>query len=148
MGGLSAKRKGAAAEREVAKLIQEMLKNVGDFELSRNLLQTREGGYDLDGLPGVAIEVKRVEQLSIGTWWGQTVKQATDNSIALLVYRQNRKPWTFVMRPYDVTDYRHAEDFEPWQFKYLNMHNETVYQLTEEQFAEWVIAYVENELLD
>ena len=52
--------KGKSAERELAKLLGDHL----GLELSRNLDQTRDGGYDLIGLPGIALEVKRCERLN------------------------------------------------------------------------------------
>ncbi len=49
------RRKGAAGEREVLKLLGDEL----GVLLSRNLQQTREGGADCIALKGFAIEVKR-----------------------------------------------------------------------------------------
>ena len=88
-----AKNKGANAEREVAKLIFE---GTG-VEVVRNLEQTRGGGYDLVGIDFLAIEVKRQETLCLPAWWRQTLKQAGNDKIPVLVYRQNRKPWTWVV---------------------------------------------------
>ncbi len=84
--------KGARGERELAKLLEE---NLG-LEVTRNLLQPREGGYDLKGLP-VALEVKRCEQLRLKEWWHQAVKQALDTNKLhpVLAWRQNGKKWTF-----------------------------------------------------
>ena len=85
--------KGARGERELAKLLEE---NLG-LEVTRNLLQTREGGYDLNGLP-VALEVKRCEQLQLKRWWEQAMDQAifsNSKKLPVLAWRQNGRKWTF-----------------------------------------------------
>jgi Holliday junction resolvase len=91
--GKMQRNKGAAGERELAKLLSDQL----GAEVSRNLLQTREGGHDLDGLP-FALEVKRQEGLKINTWWKQAVTQSQTSGLApALAYRQSRRPWRFVV---------------------------------------------------
>ena len=86
--------KGKSAERELAKLLGE----VGRLQLSRNLGQSRDGGHDLTGIPGVALEVKRCERLNIPAWWLQAVEQAKSAGLVpVLAYRQSRKPWHFVI---------------------------------------------------
>lgn len=89
MNGKGRRSKGANAEREFAQLLGERL----GLKLERNLEQTRKGGHDLLGIPGLAIEVKRCEQLAINQWWRQAVRQASEGLIPCLAYRQNRKPW-------------------------------------------------------
>ena len=93
MAGRSSKNKGANAEREVAQLIHHHT----SITMTRNLDQTRSGGYDLNGIPWLAIEVKRQEKLCLPAWWRQTINQTGDGQIPCLVYRQNRKPWTWVV---------------------------------------------------
>ncbi|MCU7836140.1 MAG: hypothetical protein KZQ83_12940 [gamma proteobacterium symbiont of Taylorina sp.] len=96
--GKMQRNKGAAGEREVAKILNEEL----GIELVRNLEQTRNGGHDLIGLDGWAIEIKRQEQLSINTWWKQTVDQAERiGEKPALFYRQSRKPWMVIV---DISD--------------------------------------------
>lgn len=51
----NSQRKGKEGERELARLLREHL---GDG-VSRNLEQARNGGADLNGLPGWCVEVKR-----------------------------------------------------------------------------------------
>jgi Holliday junction resolvase len=94
---MTSRNKGAAAEREVALLLHQALQDVIE-KPTRNLEQTRGGGHDLNGLPGVALEVKRVEKLALAKWWRQTVEQASRvNAVPVLAYRQNRQPWTFAV---------------------------------------------------
>ena len=94
MGGRASKIKGANGEREVAEIIYYATGNM----LSRNLEQTRNGGHDLNGIDGLSIEVKRQEKLCIPAWWRQTLRQAEKvKGVPVLVYRQNYKPWTFIV---------------------------------------------------
>lgn len=90
--GMSAmsRNKGAAAERELLRLLGEEL---GE-ELQRNLSQSRAGGSDCICVRGFAIEVKRVERSSIPTWWRQACEQARrEHAEPMLFWRRNRKPW-------------------------------------------------------
>lgn len=87
----SQRRKGAAAEREVLKLLGALLGVI----LARNLQQTREGGADCLCVKGYAIEIKRHERLSRPSWWRQACAQATKHGAEpLLLYRRSREPWT------------------------------------------------------
>lgn len=96
--------KGAAAEREFAALVHNELVDVVVNRPERNLNQTRGGGHDLDGLPGVALEIKRQEQLSVNAWWHQACKQAqVVDLLPVLAYRQSRKPWA-VCLPWGILD--------------------------------------------
>lgn len=95
-----AKAKGASGEREAADLLRGWASEAGfDVEPARNLEQVRSGGYDLNGVPGLGIEVKRVENLNVGAWWRQATRQAEqDGTIPVLMWRQNRRPWRFKVR--------------------------------------------------
>ena len=87
----SQRRKGAAAEREVLRLLGEELGQV----LQRNIQQTRDGGADCLCVKGWAIEVKRQEALSRPAWWRQACEQASRvQAEPMLLYRRSRAPWT------------------------------------------------------
>lgn len=89
--GTSQRNKGARGERELARLLEDQL----GLKVARNLMQWRDGGPDLIGLP-VALEVKRCEQIRLKDWWGQAVDQAEKASkTPCLAWRQNGKPWAF-----------------------------------------------------
>lgn len=84
------RRKGAAAEREVLRLLGHELGQT----LTRNLQQTREGGADCLCIKGWAIEVKRCERLSRPSWWRQACEQAAKaEAEPMLLYRRSREPW-------------------------------------------------------
>lgn len=91
MGGMS-RRKGAAFEREVANLIRDHL----GFDAKRNLMQTAEGGHDLLGVPGWAIECKRyasIKPADLRKFWEQTVSQAVSVSAnPCLITKEDRQP--------------------------------------------------------
>ena len=100
MGGKMSKNKGANGERELAKLLASCL---GIENINRNLAQSREGGADILDIEGLAIEVKRQENLCLPAWWKQTVKQAVDTKrLPVLAYRQNRREWKFCLPAYNT----------------------------------------------
>lgn len=57
MGGKKSQRKGAAGERELAAILQEY-----GYDCTRGGLLSFGEVPDLSGLPGIHIEVKRVEK--------------------------------------------------------------------------------------
>lgn len=96
---VNGRNKGASAERELALLLMGWGLEIGArLDIKRNLEQVRGGGYDLDGVPGLAIECKRVEALDLKNWWAQACRQATGGRIPFLGYRTNRQPWRFMVR--------------------------------------------------
>lgn len=105
--GINIRAKGQNGEREIADMlnyiIYTVMKDLGYPEdeclkgmatIQRNQLQTAVGGNDLTSTFGMSIEVKRQEQLSVGTWWKQCCDSARrNNDCPVLLYRQNRKAW-------------------------------------------------------
>lgn len=98
MGSLSIQ-KGKRAERSVASLLNPVLERVVQLvgcdpvALKRNLSQTQQGGFDLEGLPWIAIEIKHHKAVSLPAWWRQTCYQAgTDEGGAPIVGRNVREP--------------------------------------------------------
>lgn len=93
--------KGANGERELARLLRDLL---GDAVITRNLIQSREGGADLilDGYDW-ALEVKRAATAEIRTWWSQAVLQAMRaGKKPALAYRLDRQQWRFRVLMRDV----------------------------------------------
>lgn len=124
-----AKNKGANGERELAGILDSWARSIDvKLELKRNLEQTRGGGHDLVGLEeyGLAVEVKRVEQNAINSWWSQAVRQAVKvNSIPVLAHRKNRQPWRFRVRAWvypcqcELDVDMEAEQFKKWFISHL-----------------------------
>lgn len=94
--------KGKSGEREAIKLIQPLVDEIYNEHglepprLQRNTLQSDNGGYDIVGLPWLALEVKRQETLAIPQWWRQTIKQSKPWQLPVLMFRQNNKKWRFI----------------------------------------------------
>lgn len=95
--GLYCRNKGKRGEREVAKLISDLL----GFEVKRN-----HGGTscdDLEGVPGWSIEVKNCSKDERRLWWAQTVLQARRaDKTPVLIYRLPRKGWRAVWPVFTV----------------------------------------------
>lgn len=95
--------KGKQGEREFIKFLQPMVdevyKELGmePIQLFRNQNQSALGGYDIDGIPWLAIEIKRQEQLNINSWWKQVVTATGEGQVPLLAFRQNHKKWRFMV---------------------------------------------------
>ena len=93
--GRSQQRKGADGERELV----EALRGFG-FETQRGGSETFGTVPDVVGLPGIHIEVKRVERLNIS----EAMKQAVCDSLRFrdglpaVFHRRNREPWLVTMR--------------------------------------------------
>lgn len=129
MGGNMSRDKGQRGEREICKLLQPVVNEVYESKgllppvLERNLMQTRNGGFDIAGLDWIALEIKRHETLQIPAWWAQTKEQALVKQrsgggkgctagepqgqgsrpyerIPVLMYRKNRSPWRVMMYGY------------------------------------------------
>jgi hypothetical protein len=104
---INIRQKGAEGEREVIRMLTPIVKEVmvgmafppdkieaAEKMIQRNQNQSAVGGCDLNNVFDMAIEVKRQEQLAVGSWWEQCVKSAArNNELPVLIYRQNRKPW-------------------------------------------------------
>ena len=88
------RRKGKVGELELVRLLRELL----GANVARNLEQSRQGGADLLGLPGWAIEVKRAARARLSEWWLQTCTQAeVTGQRPALFYRLDRQPWRVVV---------------------------------------------------
>lgn len=95
---MNVRNKGANGERELAKWLFE------NFDLEhmpeRNLEQVRSGGSDIINIYPFFFECKRVEVLDLQSWWIQVRTEAekdNQNAIPVVAFRQNRKPWEFLI---------------------------------------------------
>jgi len=119
MGRINSRQKGANGEREAAEWLATNFKLASKPE--RNLEQVRQGGHDLIGFPPFAFEVKRQEVLEKRKWWLQAINSLTDEySIPVVMYRQNRKKWKFLISA-----------------NYLGLKNGYI-ELEIKEFKEWV----------
>lgn len=94
-----AQNKGKRGERLAVKALQPVIDGCYENthleapQLFRNGNQAAGGGYDIDGISWLALEIKNCETLQIPKWWRQAVRQACGNQVPVLMYKQSRKPW-------------------------------------------------------
>ena len=93
---INSRAKGKSGELECAKILSSEL----GIPVRRNLEQTAMGGYDLLGVDGYAIEVKRAKAYS-NQWFEQALRQA-NGSVPVLLYRIDRQGWKCEMRGCDL----------------------------------------------
>lgn len=113
MGSLSIQ-KGKRAERDVASRLNPILLRICEDmgcdvqKLQRNLKQTQQGGYDLDGLDWLAIEIKHHKAVALPSWWRQTCGQAGCDDLGtpipnrvfrepVLIWKQHGGKWNVRM---------------------------------------------------
>ena len=94
--GAKSQRKGADGERELAALLREY-----GYPIERGGSLSFGEVPDLTGLPGVHIEVKRVERLNILDAMLQAVRDAPSGVIPIVAHRRNNRPWLVTMRAED-----------------------------------------------
>jgi Holliday junction resolvase len=106
MGKINSRAKGKAGERELINELKVLLPPELTSELTRNLDQTRDGGHDILGLDGWALEVKRYAEVlpaDLERFWQQATEQARKYAARpALAFRQDRRPWRVVVRMSDV----------------------------------------------
>ena len=97
MGG-SSQRKGADGEQELAALLRQH-----GYEIERGGSLSFGEVPDLVGLPGIHIEVKRVERLNVPEAMNQAIRDADrfHDGKPTLFHRRNRQPWLVTMRLMD-----------------------------------------------
>ena len=91
------RRKGRAGEQELARLLRDEL---GEKIFRNWQAQAAEGGADLAGLAGFAIEVKRHASATFADlerWWQQACYQARPGKVPVLAWRCDRQPWRFLI---------------------------------------------------
>lgn len=107
--GRASQKKGAAGERELAAILQEY-----GYDCTRGGSLTFGSVADVTGLPGIHIEVKRVEKLNVGEALDQSIRDSERmrDGLPALFHRRNRKPWLVTMRLSDWLKLysRHTEE--------------------------------------
>ena len=95
MPGKSSQRKGAEGERELAALLREY-----GYPVERGGSLSFGEVPDLTGLPGVHIEVKRVERLNVTAAMAQAERDSErfHDGLPAVFHRRNRQGWLVTMR--------------------------------------------------
>jgi len=95
---MNSKNKGGRGEREFAALCRDW----GYNNVQRG--QQFQGGIDspdVKGLPGVHIEVKRVERLNIHEAMKQAIRDSDGQAMPIVAHRRNHDEWYITMRAVD-----------------------------------------------
>ena len=107
MGKMS-KRKGAAGELEAARKLNEVLGT--NFHRGRQYHGGPESPDLAGDLPGLHVEVKRVERLRIWEALEQARTDAGVDQVPVVMHRANKRPWVmiveadYLIRLLDVVD--------------------------------------------
>lgn len=99
--GLMSRNKGKLGEREFAQLCQEHGFDVRRTAQCRG--NTGQAG-DVEGLPGVHVEVKRTERLNLAAAYAQSVNDAKvggNGDVPIVAHRSSRQPWLVTMSAED-----------------------------------------------
>jgi Holliday junction resolvase len=89
--GRRSRNKGKRGEREFASLCREE-----GYDARRGQQYSGVEGEDVIGLPGIHIEVKRVERLNIYDAIDQAVRD-TQGAIPIVAHRKNNHRWLITM---------------------------------------------------
>lgn len=95
---MNSKAKGARGEREWASFCRSQ-----GYECRRTAQYCGNTGdaSDVVGLPGIHIEVKRVERLNLINAMAQAVRDSLGRKIPIVAHRQNNSGWLVTMRAED-----------------------------------------------
>ena len=105
---INSRRKGCNGEREIAKI----LRGYGYDARRGQQYSGANGDADVVGLPGVHIEVKRVEALNIDKAMEQAERDARPGEIPAVFHRKNGKSWNVTLGLEDFMKlYEAAEAF-------------------------------------
>lgn len=95
MGKINSKKKGARGELEFSHVCEKYGFNKV-YRTAQTNGKLEQSEADCVGLPGIHIEVKRVESLNIYNAIDQAVRDAsvkTDVKLPIVFHRKNHKPW-------------------------------------------------------
>jgi Holliday junction resolvase len=91
--GINSREKGAKGERELARILRER-----GYDARRGQqFSGANGDPDVVGLPGIHLEVKRVERLNIYDAISQSIGDARDGEMPVVVHRKNARKWLVTM---------------------------------------------------
>lgn len=89
---VNSRAKGAAGERELAKLLR-----AEGFNARRGQQYSgANGDADVVGLPGIHMEVKRVEALRLWDALAQSKHDAREGELPIVIHRRNNCEWVVI----------------------------------------------------
>ena len=92
---INSRRKGKEGELEFARLCREQ-----GYNARRGQQYNGLEGEDVIGLPGIHVEVKRVEKLNLEAAMEQAVRDA-GTKVPIVAHRKNNHGWLITMRAED-----------------------------------------------
>ncbi len=98
--GMMSRRKGAAGEREAAEKLNEVLGT--KFHRGRQYHGGPESPDLAGDLPGLHLEVKRVEALRLYPSLEQARRDAATDEVPAVMHRINKKPWVVIVYADDL----------------------------------------------
>lgn len=100
MSGRRSRDKGIRGELEASKELSRLF----DIECRRGRQYSGLEGRDVVGLPGVHIEIKRTEKLSLYDAIKQAASEADSGDVPLVLHRRYKKPWLAIVRLDDLPE--------------------------------------------
>lgn len=90
---MNSREKGKRGELQAAKVLKEY-----GYETRRGQqFSGANGDADVVGLPGIHLEIKRVEKLNISKAMQQSIRDAKDGEMPVVMHRRNRETWLVTM---------------------------------------------------
>ncbi|MGE3279704.1 MAG: hypothetical protein AB7H90_03400 [Alphaproteobacteria bacterium] len=92
---INQRNKGRAGEQEIVRIFKQE-----GYEEAERGWQSRGGGEDnadVNGIPGVHVEVKRTERFEPYNWLAQAQRDAGQDRLPVVLHRRNRQPWMAIM---------------------------------------------------
>lgn len=97
---MNSREKGKRGEREAARWLREH-----GYEARRGQqFAGINGDADVVGLPGIHLEVKRVERLNVIDAMDQAKRDARDGEIPVVLHRRNNTEWLATLRAEDFIE--------------------------------------------
>lgn len=97
MAKINSKQKGKKGELEFSNLCKEHGFNTRRSQQYAGI----NNDADVVGLPGLHVEVKRVERLNISNAIRQAIRDKAEDEIPIVAHRKDREPWLITMRADD-----------------------------------------------
>lgn len=90
---MNSREKGKRGELQAAKVLKEY-----GYETRRGQqFSGANGDADVVGLPGIHLEIKRVEKLNISKAMQQSIQDAKDGEMPVVMHRRSREIWLVTM---------------------------------------------------
>ena len=106
MGKVNSRQKGCRGEREIAHIMQGY-----GFDARRGQqFSGLQGDADVVGVPGLHLEIKRVQALNLDKAIAQSVRDAREGEIPVVMHRKDRQEWRVTLS---------LEDFMPMYMAWL-----------------------------